>query len=580
MPGVEPVLKRDDRIYLCLSGGGLRATYFHLGVLRSLRKHGLLKSVAAICSVSGGSITAAHVVANWTDFSGTDDTAFEAACRKLMTLGLRDLRGRIIRRWLLSLRWFGYGRVRSLSREYRTFFGKRKIADLYNRGSKGDQPPELHILSTSFTTGHICSFSGAGFSTLFDDGIRDVPASLIDLEIAIAASSAFPPLFPPLRLTREDVGGDHGNFPVAAVYLTDGGVYDNLGIERCLRLMEEAEAADVLLLSDAGASFNWEEDSGFAGLISRTVRSTDIMMRNAAAETLSVLSEREGLRFVHVPIFETSDASVIPVMVQRLLKNMRTDLDRFNEAEMALLITHGEAVADKVTERKGTIPLGSPKGLQGLSGDDMMDIAKAARRRRLGLFNPRDVASYILAALPTLALVAFVYFFTSAWLIKSENVALAETTTKLEDENRVLADTTDVLKAANADIAASREVQAATTDVLKEQLAKISPPPAPAQTGPGDTTVFIQFAGFNREAVIALATQLDRDWKIPAPDKGGERLKAAAGLNEVRFGPKIDEPLANRLADAVLANGIVSKRPKVRSFPKITKGNLEIWISQ
>lgn len=48
-------------IGLALSGGGFRATLFHLGVIRFLYERGLLPKVRIICSVSGGSILAAHL---------------------------------------------------------------------------------------------------------------------------------------------------------------------------------------------------------------------------------------------------------------------------------------------------------------------------------------------------------------------------------------------------------------------------------------------------------------------------------------------------------------------------------------
>ncbi len=46
------------RLGLSLSGGGFRATLFHLGVVRLLRDAKLLKNVTHVCSVSGGSILA------------------------------------------------------------------------------------------------------------------------------------------------------------------------------------------------------------------------------------------------------------------------------------------------------------------------------------------------------------------------------------------------------------------------------------------------------------------------------------------------------------------------------------------
>ncbi|HMB71070.1 MAG TPA: patatin-like phospholipase family protein, partial [bacterium] len=48
------------RLGLALSGGGFRASLFHVGVLRRLAELGLLQHVKVISSVSGGSITAAQ----------------------------------------------------------------------------------------------------------------------------------------------------------------------------------------------------------------------------------------------------------------------------------------------------------------------------------------------------------------------------------------------------------------------------------------------------------------------------------------------------------------------------------------
>src|SRR5215216_889611 len=70
--------RRRQGVALCLSGGGFRASLFHLGALRRLNELGILSQVDVISSVSGGSIIAAHlaeriptwpepgaVVANW-----------------------------------------------------------------------------------------------------------------------------------------------------------------------------------------------------------------------------------------------------------------------------------------------------------------------------------------------------------------------------------------------------------------------------------------------------------------------------------------------------------------------------------
>ena len=52
------------KIGLALSGGGIRAAVFHLGVLHRLADEELLKSITQLSTVSGGSLAAAAIFAN------------------------------------------------------------------------------------------------------------------------------------------------------------------------------------------------------------------------------------------------------------------------------------------------------------------------------------------------------------------------------------------------------------------------------------------------------------------------------------------------------------------------------------
>jgi predicted acylesterase/phospholipase RssA len=63
---------KSDRkgIALCLSGGGFRASLFHLGSLRRLNEVGLLSQINTVTSVSGGSITNALLAKHWPRFTG------------------------------------------------------------------------------------------------------------------------------------------------------------------------------------------------------------------------------------------------------------------------------------------------------------------------------------------------------------------------------------------------------------------------------------------------------------------------------------------------------------------------------
>src|SRR5437016_6078757 len=66
------------RIALALSGGGFRASLFHLGLLRRIAELGWLKSIDVISTVSGGSIVGAFLVHSWQKLleAGGDENAF------------------------------------------------------------------------------------------------------------------------------------------------------------------------------------------------------------------------------------------------------------------------------------------------------------------------------------------------------------------------------------------------------------------------------------------------------------------------------------------------------------------------
>jgi NTE family protein len=69
----------NPRIALALSGGGFRASIFHLGVLKRLAELGWLPRVDALSTVSGGSIIGAFAVIHWQEWlqAGGDAAAFD-----------------------------------------------------------------------------------------------------------------------------------------------------------------------------------------------------------------------------------------------------------------------------------------------------------------------------------------------------------------------------------------------------------------------------------------------------------------------------------------------------------------------
>jgi len=58
-------------IAIALSGGGFRATLFHLGVVRLLYDAKKLNNVRYLGAVSGGSVLAAHLALRWDQYTGS-----------------------------------------------------------------------------------------------------------------------------------------------------------------------------------------------------------------------------------------------------------------------------------------------------------------------------------------------------------------------------------------------------------------------------------------------------------------------------------------------------------------------------
>ena len=85
------------KLGLALSGGGFRATLFHLGGVRFLRDAGALRDVTDIAAVSGGSILAAHLVLNWDQYNG-DEQRFAEAAAQIVKFVQFDVRNHIVRR--------------------------------------------------------------------------------------------------------------------------------------------------------------------------------------------------------------------------------------------------------------------------------------------------------------------------------------------------------------------------------------------------------------------------------------------------------------------------------------------------
>ena len=122
---------RPERLGLALSGGGFRASFFHLGVLSRLADLGVLRSVSVISTVSGGTIVGAHYYLHLrklleANAEPTDDD-YRALVRDVQAAFLKGVRKNIRGRILLNP-----------FKNYRMALGRKysrsdRVGDLYDR---------------------------------------------------------------------------------------------------------------------------------------------------------------------------------------------------------------------------------------------------------------------------------------------------------------------------------------------------------------------------------------------------------------------------------------------------------------
>jgi predicted acylesterase/phospholipase RssA len=361
-------------IDLALSGGGFRATLFHLGLIGFLRDRGLLKKVKNICSVSGGSILAAHVITYWKDYSGDDDEVFQTRVRHLVkTLMTRDMSGNVLsesKERILSFRPLATER---LVTEYRQMLESDTCKIRRWDQLRGDVP-RLHILATHLNTGRAGAYSNdykkspplARFHIPRVDphqrhaaeinalaGLAEaITLNSQDIAWAVAASSAFPPVFSPIPVTEG-----------ATIHLlTDGGVYDNSGVKYLEYLYETEDngswkgARDrMVFMSDAGRDFPTALVPQYGTFLALAMRVTDTQGdRIANIDSMAVKNffDSHGITVIRMSIHNVirsfpklPDSHSVPV--QLLLGMIRTELDKFSAEEVFALYRHGYFVAQQ-----------------------------------------------------------------------------------------------------------------------------------------------------------------------------------------------------------------------------------------
>jgi predicted acylesterase/phospholipase RssA len=347
------------KVGLALSGGGFRASLFHIGVLARLAELDVLRHVEVISCVSGGSIVGAYYCLELRkklqaksddELQRSDFIEIVKSLERNFVKGVqRNIRLRMLMEFQSNLRVLYSPKSsmtdrlaalydRELYSRVEDEFGakRRSLSEImiqpkaapanfnpkYDNWTRRNKVPSLVLNATSLNTCHNWQFTASfmgeppprGIQTDIDANDRfrrmyhdEAPPALqtengrVKLSEAVAASACVPLLFDPLVL--DGLYGttfDPDRPEDFVVRLVDGGAYDNQGIASLLE-----QNCTVLLVSDACGQTSVSRDPG-GGRVEVLQRSNDVLMarvREAQYQHLATLRDTGALRgvmYVHL----------------------------------------------------------------------------------------------------------------------------------------------------------------------------------------------------------------------------------------------------------------------------------------
>jgi len=341
-------MNSKQKFKLSFSGGGFRATLFCLGIYRRLVELGLHNNIDSISSVSGGSIAAGQIMnaLKYGDFLSVTDFD-ERVSKPLIRLCQIRLRNRIMKKIVSPL-----PPRNRFSQQLPIFLDKY----LFRNVSLGDLPncPEWSVNTTCLNSGKRVRFKKEDFGgNIFghSKNFKDTKVSF-----AVACSAAFPMMFAPIKLSTKGKSffykydwqkAKWGNNPPIPnyLYLSDGGVYDNLGSESFFRSKTPFIVCDAsgfleewkLRKKPNWFSLNWRPlDTGLDQIvllrrrliykITEKIKGYQIILRDPVNK---VLKDPEIYGSLSNKISDLPKYAMMPEELQHLVGKLRTDLDGF-----------------------------------------------------------------------------------------------------------------------------------------------------------------------------------------------------------------------------------------------------------
>ena len=382
----------DMKIGLALSGGGSRAIAFHLGCMRALHDRGLLTRISVMSSVSGGSVICALWAYSDLEFDDFDERVTDVLRRGMVKgivrqtlLSIETPRivltilssgiCHLLANGLLAVGFFiaklgwtknpfnlaaGWvprrfrrhaSRSTAFERHLRTsIFGGVRIDDVKRRGL------DVVINASELRTGTAFRY-GSKETGCWRLGTIVGEAPLVSQ--AVASSAAYPVFLPAfdqlLSFKKKGVVSER------RVLLSDGGVYENLGISclvpgRSAAFSTNVFECDFIISCDAGHGQPTGEDLvyNWGGRMNAAVNSIFRRATNQGYRLLHDLAVTKQIEGFVLPYLGLQDSGLphgpTDLVLRDQVKDYPTDFSAMSNESIALLSGRGEQLTRLLIE--------------------------------------------------------------------------------------------------------------------------------------------------------------------------------------------------------------------------------------
>lgn len=357
------MVKKISNIGLALSGGGIRATIFHLGVIKWMAEKNLLENIVRITTVSGASLGIGLIYSQnkgkWPDSQMYLDEILPTVQNIILGKNIQN----IALRKLAMLPYYWNKKVNLLANVLQEQWEiSGNLSDLSIK-------PLWYINCTTYETGKRFRFSQEKMGDYILGYVENPNITIAD---AIASSAGFPVFIGPYKLNTHKYTWIKSKYAKKDwtppeekyIHLWDGGVYDNFGLESIYKMDNGgclSDGVEYLIISNASSSIKYKKRTNPLSNLKRLLKiSMDQVAALRSRNVMDYIKRTQNGMYIKIgnSAEMIADASCADKSLKEELvfncmsssdalkvRNYPTTLNRPSKEDFDLILQHGYEVA-------------------------------------------------------------------------------------------------------------------------------------------------------------------------------------------------------------------------------------------